>query len=155
MTQTRTDSPPPAPAGMAIGQAVGQAEIALSRLLSGVLQEAGTTRETYRALARLLVHSDDADRAVYVRDLSDALAIDLWSAGELADSLVADGLLTLDGGRIRLTASGAELRERVRHGIGDVAGPLYAQFDPADIETTVATLMRLTTLARAAATGGR
>ena len=149
MTQTRTEARPPAGAGVAIGQAVGQAEAVLTRLLAGVLAETGTARETYLALQRLSAHADTIGREGYVRDLSDWLDLDLWSAGELADRLVASGLLTLTGGTIRLAAAGSELRERIRHLAGDVTAPLYAKLDPADIETTVRTLRDLTMLARA------
>ena len=54
-----------------------------------------------------------------------------------------------------------ELRTRIAGTIGNITAPLYAQLDPADIETTVRTLQRLTTLvmessaAPSAATGGR
>ena len=96
-----------------------------------------------------------------LNNLSDSLALDLWSAGELANGLVADGLVTLTGGTIRLAAAGAELRTRIAGTIGNITAPLYAQLDPADIETMVRTLQRLTTLvmessaAPSAATGGR
>jgi DNA-binding MarR family transcriptional regulator len=152
MTATRTESRapvPPNPVGAAIGQAVGQAESVLSRLLAGVLARTGTKRETYLALQRLLVHGDHMGREDYVRDLSDALDVDLWSAGEMARELVADGLVTLTGESIKLSEAGAGLRERIRNEIGDVMAPVWEQLDPADIETTVRTLGRVTTLARA------
>lgn len=148
MTETRTGNGPVIPVGMAIGQVVGQAETVLTKLLAGVLAEAGATRETYLAMQRLLVHGDAADRESYVRDLADWLDLDLWSAGELAGALVADGLFTLDRETIRLAPSGAELRERIRGGVGALMAPVWAQLDPADVETTVRTLRQITTLAR-------
>lgn len=158
MSETRSEARPPIPVGMTIGQAVGQAETVLTRLLATVLAEAGTTRETYLALQRLLVHGDQVGREIYLRDLSDWLGLDLWSAGELANGLVADRLLTLAGGTMRLAEAGAELRERIRHGVRDISAPLYDRLDPADIETTVRTLGEITRLARAlypaAASGG-
>jgi len=156
MTATRTASRPPVPAvpvGAAIGGAVGQAESVLSRLLAGVLAKTGTSRETYLALQRLLAHGDDVGREAYVRDLSDALDIDLWSAGELAFGLITDGLVTRAGETITLSEAGAALRERIRQEIGDVMAPVWEQLDPADIETTVRTLGRVTTLARAVRSG--
>jgi len=149
MTETRTESRPPIPAGLAIGQAVGQAESVLTRLLAGVLARTGTKRETYLGLQRLLVHGDDIGREAYVRDLSDWLDVDLWSAGELASDLVASGLVTLTGETIRLSQAGARLRELIRHEIAAVMAPVWEQLDPADIETTVRTLGRVTALARA------
>jgi DNA-binding MarR family transcriptional regulator len=148
MTATQTESRLPVPVGAAIGQAVGQAESVLSRLLAGVLAKTGTKRETYLALQRLLVHGDDIGREDYVRDLSDALDVDLWSAGELARDLHAGGLVTLTGETIRLSAAGAELRELIRREIAAVMAPVWAQLDPADVETTIRTLGRVTTLAR-------
>jgi DNA-binding MarR family transcriptional regulator len=153
MTATRTESRPPVPVGAAIGQAVGQAESVLSRLLAGVLAKTGTRSETYLALQRLLAHGDDVGRENYVRDLSDALDVDLWSAGELSRGLVADGLVTLTGETITLSEAGAVLRERIRHEIADVMAPVWERLDPADIETTVRTLGRVTTLARAVRSG--
>jgi hypothetical protein len=148
MTETRSEDGPAIPVGLAIGQVVGQAEAVLTKLLAGVLAEAGATRETYLAMQRLLVRGDAADRDVYVRDLSDWLDLDLWSAGELANTLVAEGLFTLDHETIRLAPPGAELRERIRRGIGDLMAPVWAQVDLADVETTVRTLRQVTTLAR-------
>jgi DNA-binding MarR family transcriptional regulator len=148
MTETRIEDGPAIPVGMAIGQVVGQAETVLTKLLAGVLAEASTTRETYLAMQRLLVQNDEADRDAYVRDLGDWLDLDLWSAGELANSLVAEGLFRLDHETIRLAPAGVELRERIRRGIGDLMAPVWEQLDPADVETTVRTLRRVTTLAR-------
>jgi hypothetical protein len=150
MTETRTEDRSPVPVGMAIGQAVGQAESVLTGLLAGVLARTGTTRETYLALQRLLVHGDEVRREDYVRDLSDWLDLDLWSAGELAGDMVARHLATLTGETIRLARPGTELREAIRAGIAEVMAPVWEQLDPADIETTVRTLGRVTTLARAA-----
>jgi len=146
---------------MAIGQAVGRAQSVMSRQLAGVCAGIGASLETYLALQRLALVGDEAGREDYVRDLSDSLALDLWSAGELANGLVADGLVTLTGETIRLAAAGAELRTRIAGTIGNITAPLYAQLDPADIETMVRTLQRLTTLvmessaAPSATTGGR
>jgi len=161
MTETRTQSRPPIPVGMAIGQAVGRAQSVMSRQLAGVCAGIGASLETYLALQRLALLGDQAGREDYVRDLSDSLALDLWSAGELANGLAADGLVTLTGETIRLAAAGAELRTRIAGTIGNITAPLYAQLDPADIETMVRTLQRLTTLvmessaAPSATTGGR
>jgi hypothetical protein len=148
MTETRIEDGPAIPVGLAIGQVVGQAETVLTKLLAGVLAEAGATRETYLAMQRLLVQNDEADRDAYVRDLGDWLDLDLWSAGELANSLVAEGLFRLDHETIRLAPAGVELRERIRRGIGDLMAPVWEQLDPADVETTIRTLRRVTTLAR-------
>lgn len=148
MTETRSETSPvgPIPVGMAIGQAVGRAESVMRRQLAGVCAGIGANVETYLALQRLALLGDEAGREIYARDLSESLALDLWSAGELVNGLAADGLVTETGETIRLATAGADLRTRIVGLIRNLTGPLYAQLDPADIETTVRTLQRLTTL---------
>ena len=151
MTETRADTRPPIPVGMAIGQAVGRAQSVMRKQLAGVCAEIGADIETYLALQRLALLGDQADREIYDRDLSDSLALDLWAAGELANGLVADGLVTAAGETIRLAAAGAELRSRIAGTIGNLTAPVYAQVDPADIETMIRTLQRLTALVQESA----
>lgn len=149
MTEARTESRPVTPVGMALGQAIGQAQSVLTRQLAGVLARTGTRRETYLALQRLQVNGDAMEREAYVRDLSDWLDVDLWSARALAGSLVSEGLATEDAATIRVAEAGADLRGRARQEIGDIMEPVYAELHPADIETTVQTLRRMTLLTRA------
>jgi hypothetical protein len=169
MTQSLTDGRPgrpeerDVPAGLALGQAVGQAQTVLSGLLAAALADTGTPRETYLALQRLALRGGAAGRAEYISDLSDSLGMDLWAATELTDGMVAGRLLTSVDGTIRLAAAGAELSAQLRQAIGDVTGPLWAAFDPADLETTISTLREVTAAARqtlaaqrgSAAAGGR
>ena len=150
MTETRT-APVPAPTiGQSVGQVVGQAQSVLSRLLDGVLAETGTPRETYLALLRLSVHGNAVEREVYVRDLSDSLNLDLWAAGELVNSMLADGLVAQTDDQIQLAEPGAELGAGIRAGVGAITAPMWASFDQADLETTVRTLGEITARARAA-----
>jgi hypothetical protein len=65
--------PRPAPP---LGQAVGQAEASLTRLLSGVLAEWDTSRETYLALQRLAALGGQASRDAYENDLADWLDLE-------------------------------------------------------------------------------
>jgi DNA-binding MarR family transcriptional regulator len=146
MTETRTS--PPAPLSIPIGQAVGMAETALSRLLAGVLAETGTSRPTYLALQRMAALGDHATRDQYVADLAEWLDLDQPRAGELADSLVASELLTVTDTAVRLSDTGAGLRARILNSVGTVTAGLYEPFDPADLETTVSTLLRITKRAR-------
>jgi hypothetical protein len=148
MTQTRTDDRAATPIGQAIGQAVGQAESVLSRVLAGVLAQTGTARTTYLALQRLAANGDSVGQEAYVRDLSDSMDLDLWAAGELADGMLAAGLVTLAGETISMAAPGAELRARIRDSIAAVMAPHWAAIGPADLETTVRTLREITLLAR-------
>jgi hypothetical protein len=142
MTQSGTQSRPAIPVGQQIGQAVGQAESVLSGILAGILERTKTERETYLALQRMAALGGEADRDRYVRDLSDSLNPN--DAGELADNLIAAGLLTATDTAIRLTDAGAELLASIVGSIGAITTPLWAAFDPADLETTVATLREIT-----------
>jgi hypothetical protein len=155
MTQTQTDPGPAIPVGQAIGQAVGQAQSVLSRVLVEAVAQAGTTRETYLALQRLGVLGDAAASDDYVADLVDWLDLDTQSAGQLADGLAADGLVTAGDGAVEITADGARLRKTVVGLISAVSAPLYEQLSPSDVETTVRTLRGLSAGARAAMAGGR
>jgi hypothetical protein len=148
MTQSGTQSRPAIPVGQQIGQAVGQAESVLSSMLAGVLERTQTERETYLALQRMAVLDGEADRDRYVRDLSDSLNLNLRDAGELADSLIAAGLLTATDASIRLADAGAELLASIVGSIGAITTPLWGAFDPADLETTIATLREITVRVR-------
>jgi hypothetical protein len=158
MTQNETESRPASPVGQQIGQAVGQAESVLSGMLAGVLEQTQTQRETYLALQRMAVLGGEARRDRYVRDLSDWLNLNLWDAGELADSLIAAGLLTATDGTVRLADAGAEVLASIVASVGAITTPLWAAFDPADLETTVSTLraitLRVRSLTSAAAPSG-
>jgi DNA-binding MarR family transcriptional regulator len=146
MTETQTTPRPP----VTIGQAVGLAEAALTRLLTGVLAETGTSRETYLAFQRLAFLGGAPAMDAFVLDLSDALALDEPSARELAGSLQTAGLIhdlerDAAGGRlVALTTTGAALTDRLRRSVGRVTGELVAPFDASDIETTIRTLQAVT-----------
>jgi DNA-binding MarR family transcriptional regulator len=146
MTETRT--PASTPVQFPIGPAVGMAEAVLSKLLAGVLAETSTARPTYLALQRMVSLGGQATRDQYIADLSEWLGLEQPQANELAGSLLAAGLLTATDGTIRLSETGAELRARVMDSVGKVTARLYEPFDPADLETTVRTLERITIRAR-------
>jgi hypothetical protein len=137
-----------------IGQAVGQAEAVLSKLLALVLAETGTRRQDYLAMQRLTALGGAASREEYLADLSSWLDIDLWAAGELADSLSASGLLEQDRGTVRFGVAGAELRDRIVSSAGAVTRSLVAPIDPADMEATIRTLRELTGRARMVLSAG-
>lgn len=144
MTETQAARPAGPPPLATIGQAVGQAEAMLSKLLARVLAESGTRRQDYLALQRLAALGGSALREDYLADLSGWLDIDLWAAGELADGLCESGLLAHDGPIVRLAAAGARLRERIASSAGAATRPLVAPIDPADLEVTIRTLRALT-----------
>jgi hypothetical protein len=149
MTQSETESRPAIPVGLRLGQVVGQAQSVLSGLLAGVLEQTQTENETYQALQRMALLGGAASRDRYVDDLSDWLNVNASDAGELADSLVAAGLLTAADQEIRLADAGVELRASIIASMGAITTPLWGSFDPAALETTIATLRELTLRARA------
>jgi DNA-binding MarR family transcriptional regulator len=136
-------------ATLPLGQAVGQAEASLTRLLSGILAESGTSRETYLGLQRLTALGGQAAREGYERDLSDWLQLDRPAAGRLADYLLAAGLAATDGDAIRLTAQGRAVREGILAASAEITGPILASLDRDDLETTIRTLQEITVRARA------
>ncbi len=131
-----------------IGQAVGQAEASLSRILTGILAESGTSREIYLGLQRLTALGGQAKREAYERDLSDWLELDETVAARLAGDLVAAGLAETEAGAIRLTTQGRALREGVLAASAKITGPMLATIDHDDLETTVRTLDEITRRAR-------
>jgi hypothetical protein len=131
-----------------IGQAVGQAEAVLTRLLARVLAETGTSRQDYLAMQRLTALGGVAGREAYITDLSDWLQIDLWSAGELADSLVQTGLLDASGGMVRFAPSGRQLRDRIVSSASAVTRTMIAPVNPADLAITIQTLEEVTARGR-------
>jgi DNA-binding MarR family transcriptional regulator len=145
MTSTQESTRPAPP----IGQAVGQAEASLSRLLSRILAESGTSRETYLGLQRLTALGGQAAREAYERDLCDWLQLDVSGARRLAAALVTAGLAAAEGDAIGLTAPGRALRERVLAAAAKITGPMLATIDPTDLETTVRTLTEITRRVRA------
>jgi DNA-binding MarR family transcriptional regulator len=132
-----------------IGQAVGQAEVSLTRLLSWILAESGTSHETYLGLQRLAALGGRAATDAYERDLSDWLQLDRAAAGRLAGDLLAAGLAATEGGTIRLTAQGQALREGTLAASAEITGPMLASIDRGDLETTIRTLQEITRRARA------
>ena len=154
MTETQAAQPTVQAPVVTIGQAVGQAEAVLSRLLALVLTETGTSRQDYLAMQRLTALGGAASRDDYLADLSGWLDIDLWAAGELADSLSASGLLEQDRATVKFGAAGAALRDRIASSAGAVTRSLVAPVDPADMEATIRTLRELTARARMVLSGG-
>ena len=131
-----------------IGQAVGQAEACLTRMLAGILAESGTSHETYLGLQRLTSLGCQATRQAYERDLSDWLGLDGPGARRLAGELVTAGLVAIDGDQARLTSQGAALRAGILGASAEITGPMLATLDRDDLETTVRTLNEITRRAR-------
>jgi DNA-binding MarR family transcriptional regulator len=131
-----------------IGPAVGQAQASLTRLLTGILAESGTSHQTWLGLQRLAALGGQATGQAYERDLSDWLLLDGPAAARLAGDLVAAGLADTRDGTVRLTAQGRGLREQVLAASAKITGPMLAAIDRDDLETTVRTLDEITRRAR-------
>jgi hypothetical protein len=131
-----------------IGQAVGQAQASLTRLLAGILTGTRTSYPVWLGLQRLNALGGQPSRAAYEADLSYWLQLDGPAAARLASDVVAAGLAASgDDGSIALSAGGRALREEVLAASAKVTGPMLATIDRADLDTTIRTLEKITRLA--------
>jgi hypothetical protein len=131
-----------------IGQAVGQAQASLTRLLAGILAGTGTSYPVWLGLQRLNALGGQPSRAAYEADLSYWLQLDAPAAARLAGDVVTAGLAAGgDDGSIALSAGGRALREEVLAASAKVTGPMLATIDRADLDTTIRTLEKITRLA--------
>jgi hypothetical protein len=136
-----------------IGQAVGQAQASLTRLLTGILARTGTSHLLWLGLQRLNALGGQPAREAYEADLSYWLQLDGPAAARLAGDVVAAGLAASgDDGSIALSARGRALRQEVLAASAKVTGPMLASIDRADLDTTIRTLEKITGLAREANT---
>ena len=140
-------SPYGGPPTLTIGQAVGQAEACLTRLLTGVLAKRRTSRPVYLALQRLNALGGHATRDAYERDLSEWLGLDGPGAKALADELLEKQLAAADDHEIRFTEQGRALREGILAEGAQTTRALLAGLDAGDVETTIRTLQEITTRA--------
>src|SRR2546421_1453978 len=115
-----------------IGQAVGQAQASLTRLLTGILAGTGTSHPVWLGLARLNALGGQPSRAAYEADLSYWLQLDGPAAARLAGDVVAAGLAASGDGRVALSSGGRTLREEVLAASAKVTGPMLATIDRAD-----------------------
>jgi DNA-binding MarR family transcriptional regulator len=127
-----------------IGQAVGQAQASLTRLLTGILAGSGTSYQAWLGLQRLNALGGQPARAAYERDVRDWLLLDGPAAAGLAGDLVASGLAEADGDTIRMTEAARRLRQDVIATSAQITGPVLATLDRADLETTIRTLNEIT-----------
>lgn len=139
-----------------IGQAVGQAQASLTRLLTGILAGTGTSYPVWLALQRLNALGGQPTRDAYEADLSYWLQLDGPAAARLASDVIAAGLAARgDDGSVALSAAGRALREEVLAASAQVTGPMLATIDRADLDLTIRTLEKITRLARETSdTGG-
>jgi DNA-binding MarR family transcriptional regulator len=145
-------SPYGGPPSLTIGQAVGQAEACLTRLLTAVLAKRGTSRPAYLALQRLNALGGHATRDAYERDLSEWLGLDGPGAKALAEELLGKQLAAADDHEIRFTEQGRALREGILTEGAQTTRTLLAGLDARDVETTIRTLQEITTRATSTTT---
>jgi hypothetical protein len=132
-----------------LGQAVGQAQASLTKLLTGILAGTGTSHQVWLGLQRLNALGGRPAREAYEADLSYWLELDGPAAARLAGEVVAAGLAASgDDGSVALSARGRALREEVLAASAQVTGPMLATIDRAELDTTIRTLEKITRLAR-------
>ena len=131
-----------------IGQAVGQAQASLTRLLTGILAGSGTSHLFWLGLQRLNAMGGQPSREAYEADLSYWLQLDGPDAARLAGDVVAAGLAVGEDGPIAVSARGRALREEVLAASAKVTGPMLATIDRAELDATIRTLEKITRLAR-------
>jgi hypothetical protein len=151
-----TETAPQLPVTAQLGQAVGEAQFALGRLQTKVLEAAGTDFETWVTLntiatRRASLNADELD--LDPSALRSALAAGIGSSEEqirgLLGRMTANGLIQAEGHRIILTSTGAELQGRVRAGSSASTERLIDGLDISDLERTVQCLRELTARAQA------
>ena len=132
-----------------LGQAVGQAQASLTKLLTGILAGTGTSHQVWLGLQRLNALGGRPAREAYEADLSYWLELDGPAAARLVGEVVAAGLAASgDDGSVALSARGRALREEVLAASAQVTGPMLATIDRAELDTTIRTLEKITRLAR-------
>src|ERR1700755_2962153 len=132
-----------------LGQAVGQTQASLTRLLTGNLARTGTSHQVGLGLQRLNALGGRSAREAYEADLSYWLQLDGPAAARLAGDVVAAGLAARGDDRSgALSARGRALREEVLAASAQVTGPMLATIDHAELDTTIRTLEKITRLAR-------
>ena len=132
-----------------LGQAVGQAQASLTKLLTGILAGTGTSHRVWLGLQRLNALGGRPAREAYEADLSYWLELDGPAAARLAGEVVAAGLAASgDDGSVALSPRGRALRQEVLAASAQVTGPMLATVDRAELDTTIRTLEKITRLAR-------
>src|SRR2546430_5108093 len=127
-----------------IGQAVGQAQASLTRLLTGILARTGTSHLLWLGLQRLNAMGGQPSREAYEADLGYWLQLDGPGAARLAGDVVAAGLAVVgDDGLIAVSAPGRALPEEALAASAPVTGPMLATTDRADLDTTIRTLQEI------------
>src|SRR5262245_3192236 len=105
-------------------QVIGQAESALGALLGPVLAEARTTFEQWVVLA-VTADGSPVDHAQLVARIVDARKFTAGDAEAAIAELAAADALTVEAGKVALTAVGQDLHRRIRARIQEVTSGLF------------------------------
>jgi DNA-binding MarR family transcriptional regulator len=153
MTDTRVPPPP-------FGQTVGEAQTALKTVLDHVLDEAGTTFDSWVVLNTLATRGRAIASDELRSNLAQALQTDAGAISELLERLRSTGLvrLTADGGSregplVELTEEGQVLHRSLRQSVGGASAKLLAGLGPSDVETTIRVLREVTERAKVSEAG--
>jgi DNA-binding MarR family transcriptional regulator len=149
-------SDPMPPTATLTGQDVGEAEGALTALLTKTLAGTGTgiTRTEYLALRVVAVRGADTAPAHLQQYLAaqPQVGLDLTQVGELFRGLEARGLVTgsaPDGpGPIQLTPEGVALSAKLADALAPLTKRVFADLDPDDLATAHRVLVEVTERAR-------
>jgi chromosome segregation and condensation protein ScpB len=128
-------------------QIIGQTESALGALLGPVLAEAGRSFEQWVVLA-VTADGSPVDRARLVARVVDARKFAAADVEAAIAQLAADGALSVESGQVALTATGQEVRRRIRARIDEVTSGLF-DFPADDLATAGRVLATVTERANA------
>lgn len=149
MTDTQVPPPP-------FGQTVGEAQTALKAVLDRVLDEAGTTFDSWVVLNTLATQGPAIAGDELRPNLAQALQTDAGAISDLLERLRSSGLVRLtaaggsrEGALVELTEEGQVLHRSLRQSVGGASAKLLAGLGPSDLETTIRVLREVTERAKA------
>jgi hypothetical protein len=128
-------------------QVIGQTESALGALLGPVLAETGTSFEQWVVLA-VTVDGGPVDHAQLVARIVNARKFAAGDVEVAVAELAAADALTVESGRVELTAAGQDLHRRIRARIREVTSGLF-DFPAEDLATAGRVLAAVTARANA------
>ena len=127
------------------GQDIAEAQGAVHGLLDRVLRATGTTPEEYVTLRVVAFRGPWADRAALAAYLvtQPQLGLDADAIANMLARLVERDLITADG-PVTLTDAGTGLHASLTATVQRSTGPLYAGFNPGDLEVAHRVLKEIT-----------
>lgn len=128
-------------------QVIGQTESALGALLEPVLAETGTSFGQWVVLA-VTVDGGPVERAELVARIVHARKFATGDVEAAIAELAAAGGLTVETGKVELTAAGRDLHRRIRARIHEVTSGLF-DFPAEDLATAGRVLAAVTARANA------